>query len=195
MSYRLDSFKVYIRDEEMLRAMKRCLRHVLANTPASIQINPLNVRVFVAVYLIVYKRESAFQRDGDLERTLFAEAQILLRAFDTIVDYVAHQGTFEGAPFLASFRTSLNNYFTAYEAWDAVEKILLKPRINKAIIRLTEAWLWLPADLGAECTLRSEIRAQLRRLRGKITQKMGPEGHRELEEQLAALSLPVIDPA
>ena len=193
MTYRLDSFKRYIRDVEMIRALKRCLRHVLANTPASIQINPVNVRVFVASYLIVYKTESAFNRDGDLERNLFARAESLLLAFDTIVDYVAHKGTFEGAPFLTSFRTSLNNYVTAYEAWDAVEKILLKPRINKAIIALTEAWL--ATDRGIDDDLRSEMMTELRRLREHITQRLGPEGHRELEEQLAARSLPVIDPA
>jgi hypothetical protein len=193
MTYRLNCFKLYIRDEEMLGALKLCLRQLFANTPASVQINPLDVRVFVAAYLIVYKTESAFNRDGDLERNLFARAESLLQAFDAIVDYVAEQGTFEGAPFLASFRTSLNSYVTAYEAWDAVEKILLKPLINKAIIALTEAWL--EADPELDYDLRSEMMTELRRLREHITQKLGPEGHHELEEQLAARSLPVIDPA
>jgi hypothetical protein len=193
MTYRLDSFKLYIRDVEMNCALKRCLRHVLANTAASTRINPLDVRVFVACYLIVYKTESAFNRDGDLERNLLARAESLLLAFDTIVDYVAHKGTFEGAPFLASFRTSLNRYVTAYEAWDAVDKLLLKPLINKAIIALTEAWL--EADPELDYDLRSEMMTELRRLREHITQKLGPEGHHELEEQLAARSLPVIDPA
>jgi len=175
--------------------VKHCLRHIVAKSPATIEVTMKNTRVFMACYLIVYKKEEVLQGNGVLENTLFANAVNLLQAFDIIVDYVAHKGTFVGAPFVASFRTSLENYNTAFKAWEAVDKPVLTTRIIVAIIALTEAWTALPADQESDRPLRSNIRAQLRRMRSELTKIKGAEGHRDLEEQLAALSLPVIDPA
>jgi hypothetical protein len=185
----------YLRDEEMLRAMEQCLRRILANDPSSIEINTGNVRVFVASYLFVYKKKRVLEGSGDAERTLHANAVNLLQAFDTIVDYVADKGTFVGAPFLASFRTSLTSYLNAFYAWKQPDENRLKNRIIMAIIGLTKAWMALSVDQDSDDSLRSELTAQFLRMRSELTKIKGPEGHRDLEEQLAALSLPVIDPA
>jgi hypothetical protein len=185
----------YLRDVEMLRAMKRCLRRILANAPGSIEISMDNLRVFVACYLFVYKKKHVLEGTGYLEHTLYANAVNLLQAFDTIVNYVAHKGTFVGAPFLASFRTSLTNYLNAFYAWEQPDKNRIKNSIIMAIIGLTEAWMALSADQESDRPLRSEIKKQFLRMRSELTKIKGADGHRDLEELLAALSLPVIDPA
>lgn len=175
--------------------MTHCLRHIVANSPVTLEVTMKKTRVFMACYLIVYKKEEVLKKDGNLEKTLFAQAVNLLQAFDIIVDYVAHKGTFVGAPFVASFRTSLENYYTAFKAWQEVDKPVLTTSIIVAIIALTEAWIDLPGDYESDRPLRSKIRDELLRMRSKLTQLKGAEGHRELEERLAALTLPVIDPA
>jgi hypothetical protein len=133
----------------------------------------VNVRVYLAAYMVAFQPANVFESMGDLEHSVFESAQPLVSAFHAIADAVAATGSFQGvAPALtANFTELLEEYLVRFQAWKVPDEVKLVTRIKHALAALYTAQPEAAADAG----LAAELSAQIVRLSAKLTQIGGPD--------------------
>ncbi len=148
----------------MLKVAKQCLYRIHLRTrkhsptPAVSVETPVNVRVFLAAYMIVYKPEHVFEFNDMLEHNLWRAAAALLEALDAVLSHVHRTGTYVDAPkdATASFSKLLHDYLAAFRAWKVTDEAMLVTRIETAVMALAMAWGRLPADEPFDSPLRQD---------------------------------------
>jgi hypothetical protein len=134
----------------------------------------VNVRVFLAAYMIAFRPTHVFESMGTLEQRLFESSIPMLTAFHRIVEDVISTKSFQGATpdITATFQGLLYEYLKNFKTWKVPDEAKLTARITHALRALYDSEAHLPQDEG-ESRLALEFRTQIARLRSKLSQIAG----------------------
>ena len=149
----------------------------------------VNVRVFLAAYMIAYRSTHVFESMGALEHPLLEAATKLLACFESIVGVLReNDGHFAKAPhaLTSAFPTLLFEYLKCFKAWKVPDEAKLLCRIRHALIALYQAEAHLPADEPDDSRLKVEFRTQIERLRSKLQQIAGADALAQFDADRAA---------
>ena len=195
-----EALVVRLREKEVIQAARRCLEriHLLAyfrhgnpalTRGAALPAN-VNVRVFLAAFMIVYRSAHVFESMGDLEQRLLEVATPLLAKFFEILAALraAPHRTFAEVPaeVTAPFVGLLYEYLRRFKAWKIPDEIKLTTRIQHALIALYQAEEHLPPDEPEDSKLKVEFRTQIERLRSKLQQISGQDALAQFDANRAA---------
>ena len=162
----------YLRDKSTIMRCKNCLEryHRLANLVhkvtriASDEAERVNVRIFLAAYMIVARPMNVFDKMGALEQQAFDSARLLLEIFEKIL-YSATPFHDLPADLTRAFTAALFDYLRKFKAWKVPNEAQLICRIKHALVALYQARTQLPADEPEDSQLNVEFRTQITRLR------------------------------
>ena len=186
---------VHLREPAVIKTSKQCLQRIHALTtkrhgsPVSgTSSDTVNVRVFLAAFLIAFRPTHVFESMGSLEQQLLESAGALLVSFERIAAAVGRFASFAAVPadVTEDFPHLLFSYLRHFKAWKIPDETKLTCRIKHALVALYNAHHHLPLDEPADSKLSVEFRTQIERLRGKLTQIAGPTALAEFDEQRGA---------
>ena len=182
---------VYLRDKSVISLAKACLQriHLLCtfrhgSPPRALSPENVNVRVFLAGFMIAYRSTHVFESMGALEHALLEAATPLLTKFQQICSVIRDRKAFSEVPagMTHDFPTLLFEYLKRFKAWKVPDEAKLTCRIKHALVALYQAEAHLPADEPADSKLKLEFRTQIERLRGKLEQIAGVDALRKFDE-------------
>ena len=127
----------------------------------------VNVRIFLAAYMITVYPVNVFEHTGELEIRLMASAKLLLETFEKILYSTS---PFRGMPHdvTKSFPSQLFDYLRDFKAWKIPDEARLLKRIEHALVALYQARAHLPPDEPENSQLNTEFRTQISRLKEKM---------------------------
>lgn len=184
-----EQLKVVLRRKSLISAVKACLMRIhtcavlrhkgTANRPT------LNVRVFIAAFMIAHWPTYVFRTMGALELALYNTSRSLLAAFGTICDRIVSHHSFAEIPASETeqFPKLMVEYFDLFAMWrqhSPAQDGLLR-RVEYALATLYEARAHLPPN--AEQRVTAEIELQISRLRVVLVQLGGGGSRAEAMEQ------------
>jgi hypothetical protein len=201
-SISFETLVVKLREKPLIATAKAMLQrvHMLATcrhgspTPRALAPGHVNVRVFLAGYMIAYRPTHVFESMGTLEHPLLEAATRMLNSFEAIMGVLRDNGGhFDAVPPAVSkdFPTLLFEYLRCFKAWKGPDEEKLVCRIRHALVALYQAEAHLPADEPADSRLKLEFRTQVERLRSKLSQIRGPDALEQFDEQRLTNTLPV----
>jgi hypothetical protein len=171
---------VHLRNPLVVKTTKRSLHriHVLTyhrHGPAHGQtaFRSVNTRVFLASFMIAFRPSHVFASMGALEDALHAAALSLVGSFERISGALQQHASFAATPreVTAEFQGLLFDYLRCFKAWKVPDQARLTGRIERALAALYEAQAVVPPG----DRIRSELQAQIDRLRGKLEQIAGAD--------------------
>ena len=145
----------------------------------------VNIRVFLAAYMVAYFPSHVFETMGPLEQALFDAATPMIVAFEAIMGELTTCGSsFRDVPYALTkdFPTLLFEFLRHFRAWKVPDEVKLVARIKHALVALYEAQSHLPADEDPESKLNVEFRTQIWRLRMKLSQIAGETELRKFDD-------------
>ena len=189
-----DRLVIYLRENITIVTTKDCLQQIhglcVARHGPTDADTAVNVRVFMAGYMIVHYPANVFEDlDAQLVVDLREVAAPLLASFEQICALCDTVG-FDGVPHNLShqFVQQLPTYMTRFRAWKIPDEAKLSQRIRHALTALYDALAAVPpAD-----ALTEELNSQIERLRTKLLQIAG---HQVLADFDAARQQPAQQPA
>jgi hypothetical protein len=128
-----------IRNPDVIQVTQHCLQyiHTLAamrhGSPRRRDVPEfINVKVFLAGYLVVYQTSRAFERMRSLETALLNAAAPLVARVRVICEEVRLRGTFEAVPWelTKDFNAMLYAYVSAFKQWKAPDEIKVCTRLQ-----------------------------------------------------------------
>jgi T-complex protein 11 len=185
-----DQLVLRLRDPKVIERTRNCLQRIHArcisqhgsgaNQPPSI-----NVRVFLAGFLIAHKRENVFESlTGRKELSLYSAAVPLLQSFRYMVDHLsARPWQTLNKKITSQFHDQLCLYMEKFKDWKVVDEEKLLKRITHALKALYESRRMLPADHEGSA-LSSNFQTQIDRLRGKLRQIGGQQALEAFDRDL-----------
>lgn len=190
-----ESLVVSLREKNTIAATKAALQRIhilctLRHGSPSKTLAPenVNVRVFLAAFMIAYRPTHVFESMGPLEQSLLESSIPLLETFQKIRDSLRNPEQlrgFAGVPeeLTAEFPTMLFEYLKRFKAWKVPDEAKLTCRIKHALIGLYQAEGHLPPDEPEESKLKAEFRTQIERLRSKLQQIAGADALAQFDEE------------
>ena len=175
---------MYLRKEQIISVTKSCLQriHQLSTwrhgSPAhALAPDNVNVRVFLAGFMIAFRPTHVFESMGPLEQSLFESALPLMTRFQLIAESVVSYGSFQQVPtdLTRDFPSMLWEYLKRFRAWKVPDEAKLTCRIKHALIALYQAQVQLPPDEPEDSKLKVEFKTQIERLRNKLSQIAGSD--------------------
>jgi hypothetical protein len=196
-SLTLSSFEalvVFLKEKSTIQVTKACLQriHLLTTfrhgSPSkSLAPENVNVRVFLAAFMIAFRPTHVFESMGALEQALFESAVPLLSSFERICCTIrsSEHGCFQEVPsaLTKDFPTMFFEYLKRFKAWKVPDEAKLTCRIKHALVALYQAEEHLPPDEPVDSELKVELRTQIDRLRGKLQQIAGADALAQFDEQ------------
>ena len=173
---------IFLREPCLIQVTKLLLQriHMLTDflhRPGPGESNPpsIQVRVFLASFMIAYKQSHVFEEMKELETTLLGSAKVFVELIEHIARLIIEQGSFSNIPkdTTANFSTCLFKFLKDFNAWKVPDEKKLTRRIWHALIALENAQMHLPADEAEQSSLKIELRTQTDRLRNKLRQIAG----------------------
>jgi hypothetical protein len=154
------------------------LRNKVANPNPGAPPERVNVRVFIAAYMIVSHPGKVFDDAGaPLEQALHSSAEVAIDQFENICAAIhSHpHRAYNDLPLelTAGFSENLREYFRCFRAWKGVDEVKLATRIKHAVVALHQAYSHLPPDEPVDSPLKQEFATQLIRLREKLLKVVG----------------------
>jgi hypothetical protein len=185
-----DKLVPFLREKATVSRTKACLErfHRLSNlvhkTTMSSSENPerINVRIFVAAFMIVAHPKRVFERIGTLEGKLLESAKKVLDIFEKITRSTMPMHRLH-PELTRSLPVALFAYLRDFRAWKAPDEAKLVVRIKHALVALLMARERLPPDEPEDSQIKTEFRTQIRRLRDKVQQIAGPEALAKFDEE------------
>jgi hypothetical protein len=186
-----------LREKPIIAVSKACLQriHLLSTfrhgSPSkALAPENVNVRVFLAAFMIAYRPTHVFESMGALEQSLYESAIPLLTAFERILQCIrtSAKRCFQEVPhdLTEGFPTMLFEYLKRFKAWKVPDEAKLTCRIKHALIALYQAEEHLPPDEPEDSKLKVEFRTQIERLRSKLQQIAGVDALNQFDEQRRA---------
>ena len=179
---RFEDLVIFLREKDVIGVSKRCLQriHYLCTfrhgSPRS-HLSPerVNVRVFLAAYMIAYFPAKVFESMGPLEKTLLKVSQPLIDSIEKIMREISEYGLFKDVPsaMTEKFTALLFDYLCHFKAWKVPDEKKLVLRIQHALLALYQARAHLPREEPADSKLNIEFETQITRLRSKLVQIAG----------------------
>jgi hypothetical protein len=170
---------MHLREPLVVAAAKRCLWriHTLVSmrhgVPAGANIpTTINVRVFLAAYMISCRPSHVFETMGQLEQPLLEVSRALIESFERIAGAVVAAGSFQPVDhsLTEGFAPLLLEFMRCFHAWKVPDEAKLVSRIRHALFALYDAREHLPADEPVDSRLSVELHTQTERLRRKLAQ-------------------------
>ena len=187
-SITFEQLVLMLREKPVIEATKAALQRIHlqctfrhGSPSQSIAPQNVNVRVFLAAYMIAYRPTHVFESMAPLEQSLFESAVPLMSAFEKIVDCLRSQDQstahFASVPadLTKEFPVLLFEYLKRFTAWKIPDEAKLTCRIKHALIALYQAEQHLPPNEPEDSRLKVEFRTQIERLRAKLTQIAGAD--------------------
>lgn len=179
-----DDLSMRLRGVPLIKTMKLILYRVCVLTaegvrtcPGSGETNTINVRVFLASFMIAYHPRSVFERVRQLETELIDASIKMLAVFDAICLAIidTHGDSFNKKPDdeALTFPGVLHAYLKAFEAWKLLDEAKLTDRIKHALNALYHAEDHLIEGDQDTARLRTEFRSRQARLREKLVKIAG----------------------
>jgi hypothetical protein len=200
-SISFESLTAKLREKPVIASTKALLQRVHLQctfrhgSPSGVRTpENVNVRVFLAAYMIAYRSTHVFESMGALEHPLLEAATKLLDCFESIVGVLRdHDGYFAAVPHALSeaFPTLLFEYLKCFKAWKVPDEAKLVCRIRHALVALYQAETHLPPDEPEDSRLKVEFRTQIERLRSKLQQISGADALAQFDADREANVLPV----
>ena len=198
-SISFEALVVLLREKPVIACSKACLQriHLLTTfrhgSPSRALVpENVNVRVFLAGYMIAFRPTHVFESMGTLEQKLYEATLPLMTAFELICERFRGGARFEEIPHALTkdFPSMLFEYLKAFKAWKVPDEAKLTCRIKHALIALYEAQEHLPPDEPADSKLVVEFRTQIERLRSKLQQIAGVDALHRFDEQRRSSAAP-----
>lgn len=173
---------MFLREKSTIAAAKALLERVhhsttiLHGNPPNADGFTVNVRVFLAMYMIALRPSHVFEDLDTLARSLLDAAKRLLQCFESIISQILERNLTVFCVDLnlrSEFASLLFDYLAKFKAWKIPDETKLTCRIKHALIALYGAEAQLPADEPEDSNLRVELRTQIERLRTKLEQIAG----------------------
>jgi hypothetical protein len=177
-----ETLVIFLREKSTIAIARACLQriHLLStfrhgSPDHALEPDNVNIRVFLAAFMIAFRPTHVFESMGSREQTLFDAALPLLTSFQRIIERVASAGSFQAVPgdLTERFPVMLFEYLKCFKAWKVPDEAKLTCRIKHALIALYQAEGHLPPDEPGNSKLRAEFRTQITRLRSKLQQIAG----------------------
>jgi hypothetical protein len=161
-----------LRDTGRIKIMKLILHRVCVVTaegvkhyPAAGETKEINVRVFLASFMIAWHPDSVFDESSNVaETSLIAAAVAMLSIFEELCASIkgSGQGSCVKEPVAKAlvFPGVLHEYLVAFEAWRAPDSLKLTDRIKHALAALLEAEDHLDESDAETPVLRASFRQQ-----------------------------------
>lgn len=147
----------------------------------------VNVRVFLAAYMMVYFSSKVFEEVKDLEAAARQAATRMIGNFERMIEQYTTRGQifYEiDANVVASFVPLLFNYLRKFKEWKVPDEIKLIGRIKCALVALYLAQEALPSmDESERPRMAAELSTQIDRLRGKYRQIAGNDEYAKFEDE------------
>ena len=182
-SISFEQLVLLLREKPVIAAARACLQriHLLTTnrhgSPSSaLAPENVNVRVFLAGYMIAFRPTHVFESMGTLEKALYDSAVPLLKQFEQICAvFQSGAGSFDQVPvkLTSDFPTRIFEFLKRFKAWKVPDEAKLTARIKHALIALYQAEEHLPPDEPEDSKLKIEFRTQIDRLRTKLQQIAG----------------------
>ena len=185
-------FTVHLRNREVIARTKALLQrlHCIAvhrhgNRPAVERPDTINVRVFLAAYMIAFHSTKVFETFGVLQRRVIDAATNLLALYARIVAQLARErrtGVI-ALPYALTtdFMPLLYTYIRCFHEWKAPDEERLVARIKRALWSLQEGRRGVNA--ATEPGVLLEFDAQIARLREKMRQFGGQDALDQFDAQ------------
>jgi hypothetical protein len=181
------SLSTRLRDTALIKVMKLILHRVCVLTAEGVKIYPeaqetknVNVRVFLAAFMITHPSEEVFEDINTLESELIVAARNMLLVFDTLCISItsSKRGSDINEPVkkALSFPVVLHRYLAAFKRWKLPDEAKLTDRIKHAITALHQAEDHLVDGDADTPRLAMEFQAQEARLSKKLMEIVGTKG-------------------
>ena len=133
----------------------------------TISINP---RVFLAAYMIAYRRNKVFETIGERERVLYLCSGPVVESFEIIANAVLADGDFSTVPHEVSseFIPLVVEYVRRFSEWKVSDESRLARRIKDALLALYS----VESQHGVTSL---EFTAQIEKLRGRLSSVAGAD--------------------
>ena len=149
-SISFEDLVVYLRDMSVVRTSKACLQRIhylctFRHGSVSRVCKPenVNVRVFHAAFMIVYRPTHVFEYMCPLAQALFDASEKMIKSFELICDALLNSThkTFNDVPheLTKDFEALLVDFLVKFKAWKVPDEIKLTGRIKHALIALYQA--------------------------------------------------------
>ena len=196
-----ESLVVFLREKDTIAVTKACLQriHLLCTfrhgSPSkALAPDNVNVKVFLAGFMVAYRPTHVFESMGALEQALLEAATPLLTIFHKICACIRSSPgrSFQDVPheLTRDFPAMLFEYLQRFKAWKVPDEAKLTCRIKHALIALYQAEEHLPPDEPEDSKLKIEFSTQIERLRGKLQQIAGADVLTRFDEQRRAGQVP-----
>ena len=176
-SISFEDLVVFLREKTTLEVSKAALQriHLLCTFRHGSPINTnarekVNVRLFLADYMIAFRPTHVFESMGLLEQALLDIATPFIATFQKIADDITKRESFSKVPTETTkdFTTMLFEYLKRFKAWKVPDEVKLTCRIKHALIALYQAEEHLPPEDPEDSKLKVEFKTQIERLRSKL---------------------------
>jgi len=179
-----ESLSTRLRDVGLIKIMKLVLHRVCVLTAEGVRTYPaardtknVNVRVFLASFMIAHHSTSVFESINTLEAELIDAARKMLIVFDTLCSSIisSKRGADIREPVkrALSFPGVLHRYLQAFHTWKIPDEAKLTDRIKHALTALYQAEDHLVDGDSDTPRLAAEFQVQQERLRSKLVQIAG----------------------
>lgn len=146
----------------------------------------INIRIFMACYMITYYPNSVFENMGDLEQKLFNISEILLDTFDNICILIKSGVKFKDITqeLTKNFVVIFFDYLKSFKEWKDIDEHKLSSRIKCSLIALYQARKTLDeSNPLTEQKYKVEIDIQIKRLRNKLILITSSDTLKEFDRQ------------
>ena len=146
-------------------------------------VEKLNVRIFLAAYMIVCFPTNVFERIGPTEQALLDAARRMLETFEGIC--LAVHGADRPSvaqlprPLMERLPGEVREYLDRFAAWRVPDEARLVGRIERALLAVLQARA--EAGAGAAGLNAAELEGQAARLREKLAQLAGADAVARVE--------------
>ena len=188
-----ESLVVMLREKPVIAAAKACLQRihlqsVFRHGSPSKALSPenVNVRVFLAGFMIAYRPTHVFESMGTLEKNLLEATLPLMDKFHKICSHTHTFGSSLPHELTKDFPMMLFEFLKRFKAWKVPDEAKLTLRIKHALIALYQAEEHLPPDEPEDSKLKVEFRTQIERLRSKLQQIAGHDALKQFDEKRLA---------
>ena len=140
----------------------------------------VNIRVFLAAYMVAFRPDKVFESMGELESALHKAALPLLKAFESLCRSIKQNGSTivlvdVNSEQAKAFPQLLFEYLKCFKAWKVPDEARLTSRIKHALVALYQARGHLSSDEQDSVALKEEFRVQIEGLRSRLANIAGAD--------------------
>jgi hypothetical protein len=181
-----DDLSARLRETVLIRTMKVVLHRTcvltadgLRSSPDASEVKKVNVRVFLAAYMISYHAHKVFERIEKNESALIVASDEMLTVFGALRLAIENSkkcdSNKEAIQKALTFPMVLHTYLKAFQAWKLPDEEKIRDRIQHALDALHRSGDLLVGSDDDTIRIRAEFEAQIERFRSKLLQVAGEE--------------------